>query len=624
MWFRMPWRAPLFAGLPQFLLLQIPACSWGLTPNLEPLSPDEQSAAIDWVVEAVLAIVEQYRRSRSNTALSSLAAKAQESGGRVLWQRWQGLAGNLAMWASGTGSEGDICLELPALRDDLALMGATAGAEPFEGSFGVLRLIAEALGLAECCRSALREWLRPALATLVEKEDVPWRFMDEWRELWGCMEWAFWGKDGGDGWTGIKGKLWEAVLMSNHVLLYGVTEPLTVQLAFMPLCAQPTLWHNRLRLEKFEHQNDWDWCVERALMNAGDHLLLAGRRARAEEMRTFVREFRSPASNGGSARLLYWRTFHNMGASVFPRLTAWPWWQLHPGVARVVDFLEENFDLIASERHKVENHPELERDAYPFSGSSDKSWRALHFVQHDKWLEDRCALAPQTCEAFRQQGFLAAGLDACGSRRSGVNERLMWSVVDPHAMIATHSGEAVRINIQMCVHGCDGAKLYLNGTTVPYHRGKVIAFQDSFRHTIVNRGDTPRWVFQITVTHPDLGRAWHEECGHWPSAHRRLGVLRQASLARLSRATSPYSRVLYSGGAPRVDVIADVGTGGEPSEAAASSSPEKDCFVDFESFERFCCSQKLLYMGDRREWRSCCSHLVRSCPLPTVVGTKGL
>jgi len=85
-----------------------------------------------------------------------------------------------------------------------------------------------------------------------------------------------------------------------------------------------------------------------------------------------------------------------------------------------------------------------------------------------------------------------------------------------------HSGQSLRINVQMCVHGCDGAELHLNGTVVPYRRGKAIAWQDGWRHEILNSGEEPRWVFMITIPHPELEDAFARADWDWPKVHESL------------------------------------------------------------------------------------------------------
>lgn len=72
------------------------------------------------------------------------------------------------------------------------------------------------------------------------------------------------------------------------------------------------------------------------------------------------------------------------------------------------------------------------------------------------------------------------------------------------ACLLLHSGQAMRINVQLCVSGCEGSTLVLNGEETPFVRGKAIAWQDGWRHEIVNAGSEARYVFMFTLAHPEL------------------------------------------------------------------------------------------------------------------------
>jgi len=381
-------------------------------------------------------------------------------------------------------------------------------------------------------------------------------------------------------------------------------------------------------------KNPWTDCVQHGFFNAIDHLVNAAVGHRAEE--TFgiaqqVRHFCSggPATAGSAAaaarvparpcwslgperltvsplpqakdglQIGYWQSFRNFAYHI-PRLAPWTWWHLHTKVSHVIDLLEANVETFAAEATGLLEHPELQQDAYPFSGSTDRSWLALHFVLYGHWKEDVCALAPKTCSVFREPGLFADTEDVGGCPSMGINERLMWTVVEPGGRLAAHSGESWRINIQMCVSGCEGAELHINGTVFPYLFGKAMAWQDSFRHTVVNHGDTPRWVMQVTVTHPDLRQAWEEECGRWPAVRRRLGSLARSSLARVSRARGPYRDV----------DVQDQGV-------APPEETMHDCFANEETF-LMCCCRREDCTPTFLQWRQCCNHLLHRCPMPEV------
>jgi len=186
--------------------------------------------------------------------------------------------------------------------------------------------------------------------------------------------------------------------------------------------------------------------------------------------------------------------------------------QAHPAVKPYIDFLERHFDLIAKERPALDWHANLQKDAFPAT-SNDKSWHKIEFWQ-DGALTDECDWTPLTCDALSTLGWGVAG--------DIVTRKLAWSIVEPGTRFAGHSGQSRRINIQVCVHGCEGAELHIDGTVVQYERGRAIAWQDGWRHEVRNRGMQPRWVFIISIPHPEHQLAWEASGAQWPDTLQRL------------------------------------------------------------------------------------------------------
>ena len=94
----------------------------------------------------------------------------------------------------------------------------------------------------------------------------------------------------------------------------------------------------------------------------------------------------------------------------------------------------------------------------PPSGETYTRRQFLDFYGDGVLKPHLCALAPRTCKALRSLGWTKEG-EILG-RKQG------WSVVKPGRQLGGHTGQALRINVQLCVFGCEEAILLLNGSAV--------------------------------------------------------------------------------------------------------------------------------------------------------------
>lgn len=606
-------------------------------PRPRRATPEEVSAAVDWIVDTSLKMRDSLVAKRGSPAsalrgLASAAVAGHEA--HEVDDFWKRRPSDVARLTALAGAavdmptkDSELCFFLPSLRDDI-VWASRAQEGPHDAS-SLLQMTSEALGMSACCRTRVQHELKISLLALLSQSEQ-WRLMLGWRDIFGCLEWAWWGPGGGvhHDWTGIRGKLMSAVLNSHSFWLYLPVEALSVQMAFMPLC----LYNSRLdgpcmvKICK---------CVDYVIMHAADHLAVAGEDARALE--AFELAQAAPgllpallSGSGGVGGVAQWDSFYNMPATYLPEAAYWPWWQSHPHIAPVVEFLESNFNVIAAERANVEDDEELKRDIYPVT-NLDKVWVGLNFLQnHGTWREDKCKLAPRTCEAVRQQGILRRGehdllTSACSRVDDMILEKVMWTVVEPEARFAAHSGETFRINVQMCVHGCEQAELRVNGTVVPYVKGRALAWQDSFRHEVTNHGSEARWVFQITLAHPDYRRVSEEACRDREQMLRLFREKPRQALRHLEQTFSPFAHRAVcgshggrGGSCPAEDWPQETARTGAFDSMQASA---EDCFATEDQFQSCCCFEKTrcaAAMDGFREWRKCCGHLLRACPLPEV------
>eukprot|EP00927_Polykrikos_kofoidii_P072154 TRINITY_DN68304_c0_g1_i1.p1 TRINITY_DN68304_c0_g1~~TRINITY_DN68304_c0_g1_i1.p1 ORF type:complete len:554 (-),score=30.14 TRINITY_DN68304_c0_g1_i1:206-1867(-) len=389
-----------------------------------------------------------------------------------------------------------------------------------------------------CCKNVVNARLTNELKNLYRQEK-PWTLKANTNDLfWLCLEHPFWSDDGRFK-IGVRGLLWQVAVEANNRDMYAVFEPLTVQISFMPLCILRTFEY---RDTSAKHKSIFDYaysnCAPTQMAYAIDHLLLSGTPKRAEEAFQLMSSF---SIKGRS--LVNWTSFHATSIAYVPNVAQWPWWQNHPKIKPYVNFLEGIFDILSSECYPTEKGPDFQDDFFPAT-SQGGIWSGLDFWTGEAKDPEKgysmlaqCAVRPRTCAAMESLGWRAE--DDIITRKQG------YSIVAPRERMGGHSGQHLRINIQMCVSGCEGAVLHLNGSAIRYVPGKALAWQDGWRHEITNSGSAARWVFMITVPHPDLEVAWQRGAGHWPWVYHHLKneTVGEETVRILESTASPWARM---------------------------------------------------------------------------------
>ena len=81
-----------------------------------------------------------------------------------------------------------------------------------------------------------------------------------------------------------------------------------------------------------------------------------------------------------------------------------------------------------------------------------------------------------------------------------------------------HFGQDVRVNVHLCLVGCNASEITVAGETLPYSDGSFFAFEDRADHEIFNRGSEDRLNLVIGVLHPDFA----PEAREFPTRGHRL------------------------------------------------------------------------------------------------------
>ena len=180
-----------------------------------------------------------------------------------------------------------------------------------------------------------------------------------------------------------------------------------------------------------------------------------------------------------------------------PGLTDQPWHD--PSQFAWVPQLEENYKIIQKELLNLRDQnnrfrPNLEpQDFFPdyhhaYVGSQ---WNLFYLFLHGKKFEENCALCPETVKLLESI--------------PRVTGTIHFSVLTAKTHIAPHCGAfnwVLRCQLPLIVP--PDCQLCIANETRTLVEGKLMIFDDTFRHHAWNNSDYSRFVLVFEVYHPDL------------------------------------------------------------------------------------------------------------------------
>ncbi len=153
--------------------------------------------------------------------------------------------------------------------------------------------------------------------------------------------------------------------------------------------------------------------------------------------------------------------------------------------------LEQAFPVIKGELLNLLNKPQQSFNTYRNEyGVLVPGWNTfLFYFFGEKW-EENCALCPETTRILE-------------SLPRFEKELTMFSAMNPHSVISPHHGPmngAIRALLPLVVPGKCGIKA--GEDERPLVEGKLLTFDDSFRHQAWNKSDEIRIVLFLNFWHP--------------------------------------------------------------------------------------------------------------------------
>ena len=227
----------------------------------------------------------------------------------------------------------------------------------------------------------------------------------------------------------------------------------------------------------------------------------------------------------GRVQLAPWMSFHFMPLPYLPQLLSKPFWEsdLSAPIPRLISMLERNWRTLREEFVSAslseDGRSQLSRDAY--KETLNKEWVKMElFNCLGGWDRPLCRYAPKTCKLFIGQGLIASdtfpSFCACWSdercraapqacsllRQHGLanrcetqlgkyplHEKVGWIILKANQAAPYHTGDSRRINLFVCLLGCEGAFVVVAGVLRVFEPGRVVSYQDGFGHLAVNSGD---------------------------------------------------------------------------------------------------------------------------------------
>lgn len=163
--------------------------------------------------------------------------------------------------------------------------------------------------------------------------------------------------------------------------------------------------------------------------------------------------------------------------------------------------------LIQETRHLVDAGQWIMDDAYP-TYQVNKTWQSLLLYDCWKggWQIDACTKVPRSCAALQRNASQRPWLATEAHKSLCVFphiERVGIFAIEPNSSVPLHGTHTASINVHMGLFGVEGARLVVGRKTMFWDSvGSILAFQDSFDHSVIHEGRQPRFVFIASVLHP--------------------------------------------------------------------------------------------------------------------------
>ena len=150
---------------------------------------------------------------------------------------------------------------------------------------------------------------------------------------------------------------------------------------------------------------------------------------------------------------------------------------------RLIDSFHElltEYNCFPKELHTVHTETKLQVDG---------CWRQIVFLRKGQSSQDNCNAFP-TIQRLLQE--------------LPIYDNCMISVIGPDAKIYPHPGHSNQhLRVHLCLHTIGGAYMKIGMEQQEWHTGKVMIFQDSEIHEVVNTGPYERTVLLFDIKRED-------------------------------------------------------------------------------------------------------------------------
>jgi len=161
---------------------------------------------------------------------------------------------------------------------------------------------------------------------------------------------------------------------------------------------------------------------------------------------------------------------------------------INPKQFPFLSILEENFEVIRQEALTLKNHKE-KLIPWPEKFIIKEGWDILGLFAFENKFNKFCEICPQTTKMLETIPGLQTALFSCLAPRAHIK---------PHIGYYTYSEKILRVHLGIFVP--DGSTLKVNGKDHTWEEGKLIVFDDTFRHEAWNPSyDKTRVVLMFDI-----------------------------------------------------------------------------------------------------------------------------